>query len=211
MYAWTRISDFPHQRTATNKDTSPMIGWILTRPLALLTGVAGGAVASQVPTFQTAYLNYLQGRVDEAARTAEIAEQELARASEAMGVADATALKSVLAQGESAANAALSSSVAAWEALIDRAAWLQSTIERMTDQVAFERLIKLPLNLRPEFVQGTMRNFEPGFAFTLESAVMVLSLAVLAYFVARMIARLFWAMVRPSRAKAVTDNGHEGR
>lgn len=175
-----------------------MIGWIITRPLALLTGIVGGAAASQVPTFQTAYLNYLQGRVDEAARTAQIAEQELGRASEALGVEDADALKSLLAQSEDAASDALSSSVAAWDALIERARWLQETIADMTSQVAFERLIKLPLNLRPEFVQGTFRNFEPGFAFTLESAVMVVSMAVLAYFVARMIARLFWRLVRPN-------------
>ena len=69
-----------------------MIGWILTRPLALLTGAVGGAAASQVPTFQSAYLNYLQGRVDEANRTAQIAQQELNRAMETMGVASAEAL-----------------------------------------------------------------------------------------------------------------------
>ena len=67
----------------------------------------------------------------------------------------------------------------------------------MTSQQAFERLIKLPLNLRPEFVQGTLRNFEMGIAFTLESAVMVLSAALLAYFIARLVARLFWRLVRP--------------
>ena len=55
----------------------------------------------------------------------------------------------------------------------------------------FERLLKLPMSLRPEVVQGTMRNFDPGFAFTLESAVSVLRMALLAYAVAPMIARLF--------------------
>ncbi len=179
-----------------------MIGWILARPLALMTGAVGGAAASQIPTFQTAYLNYLQGRVDEAARTADIAQQELTRASNALGVESVAALKALLAQGEDAATVALASSVAAWDALIERSVWLQAAISEMTGQVAFERLLKLPMSLRPEFVQGTMRNFEPGFAFTLESAVMVLSMALLAYFVARMIARLFWRLVRPNRSSA---------
>ena len=74
-----------------------MIGWILARPLALMTGAVGGAAASQIPTFQTAYLNYLQGRVDEAARTADIAQQELTRASNALGVESVAALKALLA------------------------------------------------------------------------------------------------------------------
>ena len=175
-----------------------MIGWILTRPLALLTGAVGGAAASQVPTFQSAYLNYLQGRVDEANRTAQIAQQELNRAMETMGVASAEALKSAVTHSEGMAAVALQSSVTAWEALVERAAWLQATIVDMTGQQAFERLLKLPLNLRPEFVQGTLRNFEMGIAFNLESAVMALSAAVLAYYVARMVARLFWGLVRPS-------------
>ncbi len=174
-----------------------MIGWILTRPLALLTGVVGGAAASQVPTFQNAYLTYLQGRVDEANRTAQIAQQELSRAMETMGVASEEALKTAVEQSEGMAAAALQSSITAWDALVERAAWLQATITDMTSQQAFERLIKLPLNLRPEFVQGTLRNFEMGIAFTLESAVMVLSAALLAYFIARLVARLFWRLVRP--------------
>ena len=177
-----------------------MIGWILTRPLALLTGAAGGAAASQVPTFQNAYLNYLQGRVDEASRTAQIAEQELSRAMSTLGVETTEALKSAVAQTEGVAASARQSSITAWEALIERAQWLQTTIADMTTQGAFERLYKLPLNLRPEFVQGTMRNFEPGFAFSVDSAVLVASVAVLAYFIARLIARLFWGLVRPPKA-----------
>jgi len=183
-----------------------MIGWILTRPLALLTGVAGGAAASQVPTFHNAYLIYLQGRVDEAARTAAIAQEELTRAGETMGVSGgADALKAALAQGSGLADAALARSVAAWEGLIERASWLQDTIATMAAQQPFERLLKLPLNLRPEFVQGTMRNFEPGFAFNIESAVLVLASAIVAYFVARVIARLFWALVRPARGAPAED------
>ena len=100
---------------------------------------------------------------------------------------------------------ALQSSVTAWEAVVERAAWLQATIVDMTGQQAFERLLKLPPNLRPEFVQGTLRNFEMGIAFNLESAVMALSAAVLAYYVARMVARLFWGLVRPS--KTVSKDG----
>lgn len=175
-----------------------MIGWILTRPLALLTGAAGGAAASQVPTFQNAYLNYLQGRVDEASRTAQIAQQELSRAMSTMGVETTAALKTTVAQSEGVAASALQSSITAWEALIERAQWLQSTIADMSAQGAFERLYKLPLSLRPEFVQGTMRNFEPGFSFSLDSAILVASVTVLAYFIARLIARLFWGLVRPS-------------
>ncbi|MAW52475.1 MAG: hypothetical protein CME01_06580 [Geminicoccus sp.] len=192
----------PFRPRPLTRTAIPMIGWILARPLALMTGAVGGAAASQIPTFQTAYLNYLQGRVDEAARTADIAQQELTRASNALGVESVAALKALLAQGEDAATVALASSVAAWDALIERSVWLQAAISEMTGQVAFERLLKLPMSLRPEFVQGTMRNFEPGFAFTLESAVMVLSMALLAYFVARMIARLFWRLVRPNRSSA---------
>lgn len=182
-----------------------MIGWILTRPLALLTGAAGGAAASQVPTFQNAYLTYLQGRVDEATRTAQIAQQELSRAMTTMGVETKDALKSAVAQSEGVAASALQSSITAWEALIDRAQWLQTTIADMGSQGSFERLLKLPMNLRPEFVQGTMRNFEPGFAFSIDSAVLVFSVAILAYFIARLIARVFWRIVRP--AKSATSEG----
>jgi len=191
-----RISGF-HRTLKRIRILPIMIGWILTRPLALLTGVVGGAAASQVPTFQNAYLTYLQGRVDEANRTAQIAQQELSRAMETMGVASEEALKTAVEQSEGMAAAALQSSITAWDSLVERAAWLQATITDMTSQQAFERLIKLPLNLRPEFVQGTLRNFEMGIAFTLESAVMVLSAALLAYFIARLVARLFWRLVRP--------------
>ena len=107
-----------------------MIGWILTRPLALLTGVVGGAAASQVPTFQNAYLTYLQGRVDEANRTAQIAQQELSRAMETMGVASEEALKTAVEQSEGMAAAALQSSITAWDSLVERAAWLQATDHR---------------------------------------------------------------------------------
>jgi len=179
-----------------------MIGWILTRPLALITAAAGGAAASQVPTFQNSYLTYLQGRVDEAGRTADIAQKELSKASQTMGVDTTAELNAALEQGQGLANAALKQSVVAWEALIERAAWLQQTVADMAGQAPFERLIKLPMNLRPEFVQGTMRNFEPGFAFTIESAVLVLSIAMFAYFIARLIARLFWRLVRPGKDKA---------
>jgi hypothetical protein len=184
-----------------------MIGWILTRPLALLTAAAGGAAASQVPTFQNSYLTYLQGRVDEASRTAEIAEKELSKAASTFGLDSTEALKAHLNDGEGLANAALKQSVNAWEALIERASWLQTTIADMASQAPFERLIKLPLNLRPEFVQGTMRNFEPGFAFTIESAVLVLSIAMFAYFIARMIARIFWRIVRPGAGKQNKTEG----
>lgn len=178
-----------------------MIGWILTRPLALLSAAAGGAAASQVPTFQNAYLTYLQGRVDEASRTAQIAQDELTKAAATFGVETTEALKAALDAGQGPAAAALEQSVLAWEGLIERAFWLQSTIADMAAQAPFERLIKLPLNLRPEFVSGTLKTFEPGFAFSLESAVLVLSMALGAYFMARLIALLFWRLVRPAPVK----------
>ena len=149
-----------------------MLGFILRRPLSVPLAVGGAAVGLQLPEAHNQYTQYLQGRVDEAARAAEQAQAKLESDMAVYEASSVDQLKDILANEVGRAARVAEDGVNFSERLIERSEWLKQAIQQLGEGLPVLRFGNMFRNLDREMLAGAAKNFEPGIPFSTNAVTM---------------------------------------